>query len=109
MVQSVCKGYEHTILVDNELRVFLLSFICVILFLPQGGMGFSRTPDRDFCFFYPCEIILSHIPRHTRSSNPYVSSLSEKQNPSLVFSGDRKIPTRGPTVPVGNEACRVSH
>ena len=27
----------------------------------------------------------------------------------LVFSGGRKIPTRGPTVPVGNEACRVSH
>ena len=26
-----------------------------------------------------------------------------------MFSGDRKIPTRGSTVPVGNEACRVSH
>ena len=26
-----------------------------------------------------------------------------------MFSGDRKIPTRGPTVPVGNEACQVSH
>ena len=25
-----------------------------------------------------------------------------------MFSGDRKIPTRGPTVPVGNEACRAN-
>ena len=25
-----------------------------------------------------------------------------------MFSGDRKIPTRGPTIPFGNEACRVS-
>ena len=23
---------------------------------------YSHTPDRDFCCFYPCEIILSHIP-----------------------------------------------
>ena len=28
----------------------------------------------------------------------------DKENPSLVFSGDREIPTRGATVPVGNEA-----
>ena len=28
----------------------------------------------------------------------------DKENPSLVFSGDREIPTRGSTVPVGNEA-----
>ena len=27
-----------------------------------------------------------------------------KENPSLVFSGDREIPTRLSTVPVGNEA-----
>ena len=27
----------------------------------------------------------------------------DKENPSLVFSGDREIPTRGSTVPVGNE------
>ena len=35
----------------------------------------------------------------------------DKENPSLVFSGDREIPTRGSTVPVGNEAWlrRVSH
>ena len=26
-----------------------------------------------------------------------------------MFSGDRKIPNRGPTVPVRNEVCRVSH
>ena len=32
----------------------------------------------------------------------------DKQNPSLVSSGDRKITTQGPTLPVGNEACRVS-
>ena len=30
--------------------------------------------------------------------------LEDKENPSLVFSGDREIPTRGSTVPVGNEA-----
>ena len=29
---------------------------------------------------------------------------SVEENPSLVFSGDREIPTRGSTVPVGNEA-----
>ena len=28
---------------------------------------------------------------------------------TIVFSGDRKIPTRWPTVTVGNEAWRVSH
>ena len=28
----------------------------------------------------------------------------DKENPSLVFSGDREIPTRGSTVPVGNQA-----
>ena len=42
---------------------------------------FSRIQDRDFLGFYPCEIILSHIPTHTRSSDPYVSSLSEKSVP----------------------------
>ena len=30
--------------------------------------------------------------------------LEDKENPSLVFSGDREIPTRVSTVPVGNEA-----
>ena len=33
----------------------------------------------------------------------------DKKNPSLVSTWDRKIPTRGPTVPMENEACRVSH
>ena len=28
----------------------------------------------------------------------------DKENPSLVFSGDREIPNRRSTVPVGNEA-----
>ena len=28
----------------------------------------------------------------------------DKENPSLVFSWGREIPTRGSTVPVGNEA-----
>ena len=36
------------------------------------------------------------------------TAIWEKWNPSLVFSGDRKILTRGPSFPVGNEACRVS-
>ena len=35
-------------------------------------------------------------------SSPY--ACADKENPSLVFSGDREIPTRGSTVPVGNEA-----
>ena len=30
--------------------------------------------------------------------------IGDKENPSLVFSGDREIPTRRSTVPVGNEA-----
>ena len=37
----------------------------------------SHTPDQDFLCFYLCEIILSHIPMHTRLSDPHVSSLSE--------------------------------
>ena len=41
----------------------------------------SRIPDRDFRYFYPCKKFLSHIPTHTRSSDPYVSSLSEKSVP----------------------------
>ena len=28
-------------------------------------------------------------------------TFKDKENPSLVFSGDREIPTRGSTVPVG--------
>ena len=28
----------------------------------------------------------------------------DKENPSLVFSGDREIPTGGSTVPVGNKS-----
>ena len=35
--------------------------------------------------------------------------MQEKENPSLVFSGDREIPTRGSIVPVGNEAKPSSH
>ena len=30
--------------------------------------------------------------------------VADKENPSLVLRGDREIPTRGSTVPVGNEA-----
>ena len=41
---------------------------------------YSRTPDQDFRYFNPFEIILSHIhvPMHTGSSGPYVSSMSAK-------------------------------
>ena len=38
------------------------------------------------------------------SSLGSVYSVKEKENTSLVFSGDREIPTRGSTIPVGNEA-----
>ena len=44
-------------------------------------MTLSRIPDRDFRYFYPCKKIFSHITTHTRSSGPYVSSLSEKSVP----------------------------
>ena len=30
--------------------------------LPQVTFHFYRKPDRDFRCFYPCDIILSHIP-----------------------------------------------
>ena len=36
------------------------------------------------------------------------SGVRETQNPSLMFSGDRNIPTQEPTISVGNEACQVS-
>ena len=36
-----------------------------------------------------------------------MSCVRDKENPSLVFSWDREIPTRGSTVPVGNEASTV--
>ena len=29
----------------------------------------SRTPNRDTCCFYPCEIFLSHIPIQTREKD----------------------------------------
>ena len=35
--------------------------------------------------------------------------MSDKENPSLVFSGDRKIPTRGSTVPVGGSTDPVGN
>ena len=47
----------------------------------SDGFYFSRTPDRYFCCFYPSGIFLSHIPTHIRSSDPYVSSVSEKSVP----------------------------
>ena len=41
--------------------------------------------------------------------NPTLTLMIDSYNPLLVFSGDRKIPTRGHTVPFENEACQVSH
>ena len=38
-----------------------------------------------------------------------LSGVEEKENQSFVFSGDREIPTRGSTVPVGKRLHRVSH
>ena len=43
------------------------------------------TPYRDLRCLYPCEIILSYIPTHTRSSDPYVNSLLEKSVPLMHF------------------------
>ena len=42
-------------------------------------------------------------------TQPYQYFHGYKQIPSLMFSGDRKNPARGSNVPVGDEACRVSH
>ena len=66
----IIKHYEHV--------------RCVFLFVQTTFPNYSPTPDRDFCCFYPCEIILSHIPMHTKSSDPYVSSLSEKFVPRKI-------------------------
>ena len=52
-----------------------------VFYFLVGEIGSSRTPDQDFRCFYPCQIILSHIPRHTNSSYPNVSSLLEKSVP----------------------------
>ena len=65
----------------------------------NDGFYFSRTPDRDFHCFYPCENIdLSDV------TNRYYTVLYgtvveyEKKNRSLVISGSRKFPTLGSTV-----------
>ena len=61
------------------------------------------------------KICICHYEIHslfvTRKYTPFVHILTQtdifakyKENPLLVFSGDREIPTRGSTVPVGNEA-----
>ena len=47
----------------------------------KHSLIFSRTTDWDFYSFYPCEIILSHISTHTKSSDLYVSSLSKNSDP----------------------------
>ena len=47
--------------------------------------------------FYPCEIILTHIPRHTRSGDPYVSSLSKKSVPHRYPCEIRVTNTRSAT------------
>ena len=54
----------------------------------------SHTPDRDFRCFHPCEIFLSHISTHTRSSDPYVSLLSEKICPTSLPMWDNHTNTR---------------
>ena len=41
-------------------ELFKYSNICFANHL--GSTSFSRTPDRDFRYFYPREKILSHIP-----------------------------------------------
>ena len=46
--------------------------------------SFSRTPDRDFRCFYPCEIFLSHTPipalgkgkKRTAARHPHVGRMS---------------------------------
>ena len=50
-------------------------------FESSSSLPYSCTPDQHFSCFYTYEIIFSHIPTHTRSSDPYLSSLSEKSVP----------------------------
>ena len=62
-------------------------------------IGISCKPDWVCHCFYPFEKILSHIPMHTRSSDPYVGLLSEKSVPhrypcKISVSNTRKA-TRG--------------
>ena len=57
----------------NALGVHLLEQCCMCENYGAYGSGTAKVS-----VFYPFEIILSHIPTHTRSSDPYVSSLSEK-------------------------------
>ena len=44
------------------------------------------------------------MPMFVIAAHHHSSLNGDKENPSLVFSGDREIPTLGSTVPVGNEA-----
>ena len=81
------KGLGNNSLYSQSQRFFAnVCLNCSNTYTRQMMFGhvailFSRTPDRDFRCFYPCEIFLSHIPTHTRSIDPCVSSLSEKSVP----------------------------
>ena len=73
-------------LLRRPLRCFLVLIRMRELFLSYVMQFFmSHTPDWDFRCFYTCEI---------------------KDLPLLVFNGGSAIPTRGPTVRVGNEASK---
>ena len=71
----------HCIITITKQLFYMLKPIFWVRTCQKQMTIFSRTPDWDFRRFYPCEIILSQIPRHTRSSDPYVSSLSGKSIP----------------------------
>ena len=41
-------------------------YVLTSMRFPLPVFSFTRTPDRDFRCFYPCERILSHLPIPTR-------------------------------------------
>ena len=83
----------------------------------------TRGPDNYTCITYKkkLEILEKCYARTTTILNTaetlerktmyriYNSCTPNKQDPSLVLSGHRKIITRESNVPMENEACRVSH
>ena len=62
----------------NDVTLLYVASQCTQELLGALILLISFTLDQGWRRFYQFEIILSHIPMHTRSNDPYVSSLSEK-------------------------------
>ena len=63
---SNIEDFKFTRFVCNYgeyLNYFCIIFYCIFPKMDfKYGYKISRTPDQDFCLFYPYEIIPSHIP-----------------------------------------------